>query len=249
MDTSAMNSTRTVDEKTIGNLAQLLSHFEVLIGVLTILMTVAMNALIVCLNRGDQAVLLNQKNFLLCAMLLSNAAIDIISSFLVLEESQPPRIGLSIANACGKIAFISFTWLLGCVPVLAAFFATVPSRMSVHSTTSMTSSIIVVFLDSYFAVIMGKHLMNRSAVELKSRDIEGRNINMYHIVARHQFAASLCLFCAVLCGGGKTAVEDGDRSPVSVYVFYGLSGFYALFVFVALVVTVRMKAQLLFFEE
>ncbi|KAI8835200.1 hypothetical protein BJ741DRAFT_608321 [Chytriomyces cf. hyalinus JEL632] len=125
-----------------------------------------------------------------------------------------------------------------CWALVLISFATGPSRMSVYSTTSIISGSAFFHLGSYFAVMMGKDLMSRSAVELESKDAEFHNARMYPIVARHQFTASLSFFGRIPHITGKTAVDPGDRSPVSVHMFHTFCGLFDLFIFTVLVVIV-----------
>ncbi|KAI8833767.1 hypothetical protein BJ741DRAFT_650419 [Chytriomyces cf. hyalinus JEL632] len=207
-----------MEAEAIEDLAEMLSHFDVLLGALTLLMLIAMNAIIVWLNRGNCNPLFGQKNLLLCAMLFSYSAAVTLDSFAVMEQNQAIIIAIAVAYAGLKVSFISFTWVrtreilkfeshpytyhffhhlcvVGqiscCAPVLAVSFATGPSRTSLLYVVDGSTGAVVFLLDTYFAVMMGKHLMNRASILLYSKSHDQRqSARFYSIVASHQLAAS-----------------------------------------------------------
>ncbi|KAJ3264708.1 hypothetical protein HDU77_007724 [Chytriomyces hyalinus] len=101
-----------LEAKAIEDLAELLSHFDILLGALTLLMLIAMNAIIVWLNRGNCSPIFSQKNLILCVMLSCNFAAVTLNSAALLKESQAINTAIAVANASG------------------VSFATGPSRMN-----------------------------------------------------------------------------------------------------------------------
>ncbi|KAJ3264709.1 hypothetical protein HDU77_007725 [Chytriomyces hyalinus] len=276
MNLGATNSTTSEDDEAISNLSQLLSNFQVLLGVLALLMLVAMNALIVCLNRGDCSALFGQKNLLLSAILLSNVAVVVLDSFYAKTDILPIVIAVAAAGAIGKTAYVSFSWVrtraifkmeshprmysffyyfclvvqVVCwAPVFVVAFATGESRALLIYVADGGSGIFVIALDMYFAIIMGKHLMNGVGTQLESKCSEFGVSKSYLMVASHQFVASLAFFCAGASYAGAASVEVSDRSLASMSIVYGLRALFHFSIFVVIVCLVRMKVKLLFLKN
>ncbi|KAI8820313.1 hypothetical protein BJ741DRAFT_639381 [Chytriomyces cf. hyalinus JEL632] len=192
MNISTANATRSTDEDAIKDLAEKLSHFQILLGVLTMLMLVAVNALTVCLNEGKLGPISFSKNLLLCALLLSNAVVFFLNSANTTFESHQIRIAVSVASACGKFAYLTFCWVrtreilsfvsYPCVysffsylcmagqiivwaPIFVVSFATGPSPTLIRYAVSFVTSLVVVLLDCYFAFVMAKFLVRARAVK------------------------------------------------------------------------------------
>ncbi|KAI8835201.1 hypothetical protein BJ741DRAFT_227252 [Chytriomyces cf. hyalinus JEL632] len=276
MNLGAINSTTSEDDEEVSNLAQLLSRFEVLLGVFALLMLVAMNALILCLNQGDCRALLGQKNLLLSAIILSNVTVVVLDSFCAKTDSFPIVIAVAAAGAIGKTAYISFSWVrtrsilkleshprmyaffyyfclvvqIGCfAPVFVVAFATGESRTMLIYATDGGSGMLSIALDTYFAILMGKYLMDGVATQLESKCSEFGVSKSYPVVASHQFVASLAFFCAGASYAGAASVEVSDISLASMRIVYGLRALFHFSIFVVIVCLVRMKVKLLFLKN
>ncbi|KAJ3237571.1 hypothetical protein HDU81_009267 [Chytriomyces hyalinus] len=263
-----------MEAEAIKDLAVLLSHFEILLGVLNLLMLVAMNAIIVWLNRGDYNQLFGQRNLLLCAMLFSNSVAVILSSYATMEESQVINIAAAVANACGKISFISFSWVrtreilkfqshpytyrffyyfcivgqISCwAPVLAVSFATGPSRTMLLYITDGSTGAVLLFLDIYFLVMMGKYMTSRGSILLETKSHEQyQSERFYSIVASHQLAATSGFIVVGLSQAVAASFHVRDQSLASMRIVYSLQAVFQLSLFFVLVCYVRMKVKLLF---
>ncbi|KAJ3264710.1 hypothetical protein HDU77_007726 [Chytriomyces hyalinus] len=260
----------------IEDLAELLSHFDILLGALTLLMLIGMNAIIVWLNRGNWSPLFSQKNLILCVMLSSNFAAVTLNSAALLKESQAINTAIAVANASGKVSFISYSWVrtreilkfqshpftyeffyyfcavaqISCLaPIFAVSFATGPSRVLLIYIVDGVTGSFVLFLDTYFALMMGKHFMNRASIQLdyKSQD-QLRSARFYSIVASHQLAASFAFVVVAVCHAIKASVHLRDQSLASMRIVYSLQAVFQLALFAVLVSYVRMKVKLLFLK-
>ncbi|KAJ3237570.1 hypothetical protein HDU81_009266 [Chytriomyces hyalinus] len=272
MNLGATNST-SADDEAIANLIQILSHFEVLLGVMALLMLVGVNALIVCLNHGECGAVFGQKNLLLSAILLSNVSVVVLDSFYETMGTIPMAIAVAVAGAIGKTAYISFSWVrtgdilklethwgiyaffyyfcvvaqVVCwVPVTVVAFATGESRGWLIYVADGGSGMVAIFLDTFFAVVLGKHLLNGAATQLESKCPEFRVSKSYHVVVSHQFAASLAFLCAGVSYAVAASVDRSERSLTSMRIFYGLRALFHFSLFVVIVCLVRMKVKLLF---
>ncbi|KAJ3393000.1 hypothetical protein HDU80_010776 [Chytriomyces hyalinus] len=269
------NDTSAVSEETIHALVQLVAHFETLLGILTLVMLVAMNGLIIYLNHGKLGPIMAQKNLLLCALLLSTSAMLILNSVYTTSESQPIYIACTVATACAEVAYISFSWvrtreilrleshryvylffyyfcLVGQIicwaPIFAVAFAAGPSRTLLLYIVNGTTGLVVVFLDCYFAIVMGTHLVSRTAEILESKGPESRGVKFYPIIASHQFVASLAFFSMILFYAGEAFIDVSGRSITSLRIFYGCSALFNFSLFGVMVCNVLMKVRLLFLK-
>ncbi|KAJ3229562.1 hypothetical protein HDU81_005257 [Chytriomyces hyalinus] len=274
-DIPTTNGTSTVDEAAVHALVQLVAHFETLLGALTLIMLIAMNGLIVYLNRGNWGPIAAQKNLLLCALLLSTSAMLFLNSIYTTAESKAIYIACTVATACAEVAYISFSWVrtseilrleshryvylffyyfclagqvICWVPIFVVAFATGPSRTLLLYIVNGATGLVVLFLDCYFGIVMGTHLVSRTAEILESKGPESRGVKFYPIIASHQFVASLAFFGMIVFYVGEAFIDVSGRSITSLRIFYGCSALFNFSLFGVMVCNVLMKVRLLFLK-